>query len=69
MNGAPQKKASAWETFKAIAWSFFGVRRSKDFQDDQVKLKPYQLIAGGLIGVFIFIGILIAVVNAVVPST
>lgn len=68
MSGAAEKKASAWATVKAVAWSFFGVRRGKDFQDDQVKLKPYHLIAGGIIGIFIFIGILIAVVYAVVPQ-
>ena len=50
MSGAPARKGSLWATVKAVAWSFLGVRKSSGFQDDIAQLKPYHIIAAGLIG-------------------
>jgi hypothetical protein len=58
-----EKKSTPWATAKAVAWGFLGIRRGKDFQEDIGRLKPYHLIAAGIIGVFIFIGILMLAVN------
>jgi hypothetical protein len=52
------KKASFAATMKAVFWSFFGVRKRKDYEDDAANLNPVHVIIGGLIGVLIFIGIL-----------
>ncbi len=62
-------KSPLLATVKAVAWSFLGIRRSKDFAQDQAQLKPHHLIAGGIVGVFIFLGILFAIVHAVVPRS
>jgi hypothetical protein len=64
MNDA--KKPTIFATFKAVAWSFLGIRKRKDFEQDQVTLKPYHLIAAGIIGVFILIGVLMVVAKVAV---
>ncbi|HVK96033.1 MAG TPA: DUF2970 domain-containing protein [Noviherbaspirillum sp.] len=51
----------------AIAWSFIGLRRKKDFDKDVTGLNPVYVIIAGLIGVAIFITTLIVIVKLVVP--
>ncbi len=71
MSGQPvqeKNSSSFWATAKAVAWSFLGIRRGKDFQDDVGRLKPYHLIAAGIIGVFIFIGVLMLVTRVAVSA-
>lgn len=57
------RKASFGATMKAVFWSFFGVRKRKDYEHDAANLNPIHVIIGGLIGVVIFIGILLFVVR------
>lgn len=54
-------------TMVAVAWSFIGLRRKKDFDEDVGGLNPVYVIIGGLIATAIFIGILLTIVNLVVP--
>jgi hypothetical protein len=68
MSDVAEKKGSLWATVKAVAWSFLGVRRSSDFQDDIGRLKPYHIIAVGLVGAILFVLSLIALVNWVVAK-
>jgi hypothetical protein len=35
--------------FKAVFWSFFGVRKGKDYDNDARALRPQQVIVAGLI--------------------
>jgi hypothetical protein len=53
-------------TVKAVAWSFIGIRKNSDYQEDLGKLNPFHIIAVALVGVAIFVGALIALVNWVV---
>ena len=41
--------------FKAVLWSFFGIRSSKGYEQDQVGLKLRQIILAGFFCVVIFI--------------
>jgi hypothetical protein len=59
---------SLWRTVKAVAWSFVGLRASGDFEQDVKKLNPLHIIAVALVGVFIFVGALVALVNWIVPG-
>ena len=59
----PPRKASFGATMKAVFWSFFGVRKRKDYEHDAANLNPVHVIVGALIGVAIFIGILVTVVR------
>jgi len=65
---AVQRKASFLQTMRAVAWSFFGVRKSVDYEKDVNQLNPVHVILAGLIGVAIFIGVLIALVSWVLSS-
>ena len=57
-----------WSATKAVAWSFLGIRKGSAFQDDVTRLKPYHLIAAGIVGVLLFILFLIGLVNWIVAK-
>ena len=61
-----QRKMAFAATLKAVFWSFFGVRKKSDYERDAVQLNPIHVIIAGLIGAFIFIMVLVAVVKIVV---
>ena len=63
-----QGKGTLMQTITAVAWSFFGVRRSADLERDAQRLKPAQLIVAGLVGAAIFVLSLVLLVNWVVAS-
>ena len=66
-NTAPKpKKASLLKVVFAVFWSFFGVRKGKEWQEDASSLTPVQVIIGGLVGGIIFVVILILIVRIVV---
>lgn len=63
---AVARKGSLVQTFKAVAWSFFGVRESSEYEKDVSQLNPVHVIVAALVAVLVFIGTLIAVVHWVV---
>ena len=65
----PARTASFGATMKAVFWSFFGVRKRRDYEHDSANLNPIHVIVGGLIGVALFIGILVLVVRMVVAKS
>ena len=64
-NGHDKKQRSFMATMVAIAWSFIGLRRKKDFDEDVGGLNPFYVIIGGLIAVAVFIAILLTIVHQV----
>lgn len=64
----PPKKSSPFAVAKTVFWSFFGIRKSRDYQADVAKITPMQAIVGGLIGAAIFIGTLVTVVHVVLSK-
>jgi hypothetical protein len=63
---AVARKGSFLQSFKAVAWSFFGVRHSSQYEKDVSQLNPVHVIIAGVVAALIFIGVLIAVVRWVV---
>jgi hypothetical protein len=63
---AVSRKGSFLQSFKAVAWSFFGVRQASEYEKDVSQLNPVHVIIAGVIAALIFIGVLIAVVRWVV---
>ncbi|HEX8886743.1 MAG TPA: DUF2970 domain-containing protein [Noviherbaspirillum sp.] len=61
-----RRKASFAATMKAVFWSFFGVRKKRDYEEDAAQLNPVHVIIAGLIGAALFIAILIIIVRMVV---
>jgi hypothetical protein len=65
---AIRRKASFGQTMRAVAWSFFGVRKSSDFETDAAQLNPVHVILAGLLGAVLFIVALVLLVNWVLAS-
>lgn len=52
---SPHAKNSLWRTVKAVAWSFVGLRKGSDYQEDIARLNPLHIIAVGIAGCFVFV--------------
>jgi Protein of unknown function (DUF2970) len=65
---AAQRKLSFLQTMRAVAWSFFGVRKSADYEKDVSRLNPVHVVIAGVIGAVLFISLLLVLVNWVLSS-
>ncbi len=54
---------SVLRTVKAVAWSFIGIRRNSDYQDDLHKLNPFHVIVAGVAAVALLVGGLVLLVK------
>jgi hypothetical protein len=63
-----QRKGSFLQTMKAVGWSFFGVRKSADYEKDVGQLNPIHVVIAGVIAAVIFIVVLLLLVNWVLAS-
>ena len=68
LKSAASRKASPLQTFRAVAWSFFGVRRSRDLEKDVARLNPVHVVIAGVIGALLFIAALALLVNWIIAS-
>ena len=50
----------------AVFWSFFGVRKRRDYDADAQNLTPAQVIIAGLIGAAVFVSTILLLVYLVV---
>jgi hypothetical protein len=64
----PPRKATFGATMRAVFWSFFGVRKRKDYEHDAAHLNPVHVIIAALIGLVLFIGVLVTVVKIAVSK-
>ena len=53
------------DAFKAVFWSFLGVRRRSEYEADTQRLKPQHVIAAGLVSAAVFVLVLFGVVQLV----
>ena len=51
------------DAFKAVFWSFFGVRRRADYEADTQRLRPQHVIAAGIVTAIAFVLALFALVK------
>lgn len=68
LKAAAQRKGSFGQTIKAVAWSFFGVRKSTDFEKDASQINPVHVVIAGIVAAAIFVIGLILLVRIVVTS-
>lgn len=68
LKSAVQRKGSFGQTMKAVAWSFFGVRKSSDHAQDVSKLNPLHVIIAGVIAAAVFVIGLVLLVRWVIGS-
>jgi hypothetical protein len=62
------RKASLLQTISAVAWSFFGVRRGKDHENDMAKLNPVHVVIAGVLGAALLVLMLVLLVRWVISS-
>ena len=65
---AVARKGSLRQTFRAVAWSFFGVRRASEYDKDVSQLNPVHVIAAGVVAAALFVALLVVLVKWVVGS-
>jgi len=65
---AVQRKMSFGATVRAVLWSFFGVRKKSDYDDDVQNLNPVHVIVAGIIAAALFVLGLLMVVKLVVAA-
>jgi hypothetical protein len=65
---AVRRKPSFLQTLRAVAWSFFGVRRGADYRKDVEQLNPVHLVIAGVLAAMVFVAVLIGLVQWVVNS-
>jgi Protein of unknown function (DUF2970) len=63
LRDAVQRRSSFGQSMKAVAWSFFGIRRGVDHQNDVNQLNPVHVILAGLLSAALFVGLLVALVR------
>lgn len=65
---ASKRKASFFATIKAVMWSFLGIRKKSDYEQDAAQLNPLHVVIAGVIGALIFITTLVLIVKSVVAK-
>ncbi len=68
LKDATQRPASPLQTMRAVAWSFFGIRRSSGYEQDVQKLNPVHVVIGGILGAALFVSAIVLLVRWVVSS-
>ncbi len=68
LHQAAQRKLNFFQTLKAIAWAFFGVRKGAGYREDIARLNPVHVILAGLLGAVIFVVVLVMIVRWAVAS-
>lgn len=60
--------SSFFRSVKMVSWSFLGIRKNSEFQEDLAKVNPFHIIVVGIAGAVIFVVGLIVLVNWVVAK-
>ncbi|MFL6625155.1 MAG: DUF2970 domain-containing protein [Vitreoscilla sp.] len=60
---ATDRKANFGQTFRAVAWSFLGIRRSTDHAEDVKKLNPIHVVIAAVVGAAVFVVFLVVLVR------
>ncbi len=65
---AEDRTASFGQTMKAVLWSFLGIRKRRDHDQQTAKLNPVHVVVAALLGVATFIFVLLMIVKSVVAK-
>jgi hypothetical protein len=60
-----RRKAGMVQVAKAVFWSFFGVRKSRDHDRDSASITPVQVVVAGVIGAAVLVFFLVMLVHLV----
>jgi hypothetical protein len=62
------RKADFGQTFRAVVWSFLGIRRSADHEQDVKKLNPIHVVIAAVLGAAVFVVFLVVLVHVVISA-
>lgn len=62
------RRDSFWRGVLMVAWSFLGIRKKSESQEDVARVSPFHVIAVGIGATFVFVLGLIMLVNWVVAK-
>jgi hypothetical protein len=68
LKDAIKRRGSLLQTVRAVAWSFFGVRRRADHEEDLARLNPLHVVIAGIAGAALFVVALVLLVRWVIGS-
>ena len=63
---SPPRRVSFLRAVKAVAWSFLGIRKRSEYEEDLGRINPLHIIVVALLGVVLFVGGLVMLVHWVV---
>ncbi|MFN3886074.1 MAG: DUF2970 domain-containing protein [Aquabacterium sp.] len=65
---AARRRGSFVQTLKAVAWSFFGVRKSSEYARDVAHINPIHVIVAGILAGIAFVVGLVLLVRWIIHS-
>jgi hypothetical protein len=65
---AGRQGSSFLHSLRAVGWSFFGIRKSSEYEKDIGRLNPVHVIVAGILAAALFIIGLVLLVNWVLAS-
>jgi hypothetical protein len=68
LRAATRRKGSFVHSMRAVAWSFFGIRKGAEHDRDMQQLNPVHVVIAGVLGALLFVALLVALVKFVVGS-
>ena len=68
LRSAVARPMSFGQTLRAVAWSFFGVRKGSEHEADMAKLNPVHVIIAGVMGAALLVLLLVLLVRWVISS-
>jgi len=68
LKDAVRRKGSFAQTFRAVAWSFFGVRKGAEYEKDVNQLNPVHVVIAGIVAAALFVLGIVLLVRWVVTS-
>jgi amino acid transporter len=57
-----------WRSIVAVSWSFIGIRKNSEFQEDLSHITPLHVLGVGLVAGLLFVAGLMVLVNLVVAK-
>ena len=62
-------KRPLWRSIVAVAWSFIGIRKNSEFQEDLSHITPLHVLGVGLVAGLLFVIGLMLIVNLIVAKS
>jgi hypothetical protein len=64
----PPGRVNLLQIVLAVFWSFFGVRKRRNFEEDMATIKPQHIIVAGVIGGVLFVLMLLGLVRLILAN-